>query len=76
MGGHSHNIIISTTYNISVCDLSGNVESLAAQSRSIPTLVSEGLAIAYFVYAQCLYLGQGIIRDVQKANTCFTKVHL
>lgn len=67
---------MSTTSNISVCDLSGDIESLATQSGSLPTLVSEGLANAYFVYGQCLYLGQGIARDVQKANTCFRKVHL
>ena len=71
-----HNVVRSTLYTISICDLNEDVESLASQSGSLPTLVSEGLAIAYFVYAQCLYLGQGFARDVQKANTCFRKVRL
>ena len=57
---------------ISVCE--DVAASRATRSQSVSSLVSEGLATAYFIYAQCLFLGQGVNKDVEKAKTEYTKV--
>lgn len=65
-------IIINGVMIISVCE--DVAASRATRSQSVSSLVSEGLATAYFIYAQCLFLGQGVNKDVEKAKTEYTKV--
>ena len=40
------------------------------------SLISEGLATAHFIYAQCLFLGQGATKDVDRAAIEYTKVNI
>ncbi|XP_019848793.1 PREDICTED: LRP2-binding protein-like isoform X1 [Amphimedon queenslandica] len=55
----------------SVCD--DVAASRATKSQSVTSLISEGLATAHFIYAQCLFLGQGVTKDVDKAAIEYTK---
>ena len=57
-----------------VCDHTDNNNAIVVSSQSIPSLISEGLATAYYIYAQCLFTGQGSARNTQLSNIFFTKV--
>lgn len=59
-------------YFKSVCD--NIAASRATRSQSVTSLISEGLATAHFIFAQCLFLGQGVTKDVDKAAIEYTKV--
>ena len=56
-----------------VCDLD-SPKAQGLQEQFLPELVHRGIAIACFVMARCLQLGQGIEKSDEKAKEYFDKV--
>jgi TPR repeat protein len=59
----------------SVCDCNQeDIDKLTVLCQSIPSLIIEGLATANYIYGQCLYHGQGTVKDTQLSHSYFIKV--
>lgn len=56
-----------------ICDLEKE-KAQSLQEQFLPELVYRGIAIACFIIARCLQLGQGIEKSDGKAKEYFDKV--
>ena len=63
---------VETAHKISTLETS--VETLAEQSGALQILVAKGIAIACFILARCLQLGQAVSKNAELAQTYFQRV--
>lgn len=54
--------------------LEASVKELAEQSSALHLLVAKGIAMACFILARCLQLGQAVSKNEDLARTYFDRV--
>ena len=63
-------------YNHRISTLETSVEELAEQSGALQILVARGIAMACFILARCLQLGQAVSKNGDLAQTYFQRVSM
>lgn len=59
-----------------ICELEMTPMGMASSRGELLCLVTRGICTTYFIYARCMQLGQGIHKDVEKADTWYEKAKI